>query len=205
MRIDGTGALVAGGASGLGEATVRALHAAGASVTIADLNAERGRRSRPSSATAPASARPTSPTPTPSRPRSTPPRRRRAACGSPSAAPGSAGPSGSPDARPARSGGVRDRDRGQPDRHLQRDAAGRGGDAGRRAAPSGERGVIINTASIAAYDGQIGQIAYSASKGGIVGMTLPAARDLAAPGSASARSRRVRSTRRCSGAARARA
>ncbi len=46
----------------------------------------------------------------------------------------------------------------------------------------GERGIIVNTASIAAYDGQIGQIAYSASKGGIVGMTLPAARDLAAVG-----------------------
>ncbi len=44
---------------------------------------------------------------------------------------------------------------------------------------SGERGVIINTASIAAFDGQIGQAAYSASKGGIVGMTLPIARDLA--------------------------
>jgi NAD(P)-dependent dehydrogenase (short-subunit alcohol dehydrogenase family) len=43
----------------------------------------------------------------------------------------------------------------------------------------GERGVIINTASVAAYDGQIGQAAYSASKGGIVGMTLPIARDLA--------------------------
>lgn len=43
----------------------------------------------------------------------------------------------------------------------------------------GDRGVIVNTASIAAYDGQVGQIAYSASKGGVVGMTLPAARDLA--------------------------
>ncbi|MBI4636725.1 MAG: 3-hydroxyacyl-CoA dehydrogenase [Candidatus Rokubacteria bacterium] len=43
----------------------------------------------------------------------------------------------------------------------------------------GERGVIINTASVAAFDGQIGQAAYSASKGGIVGMTLPVARDLA--------------------------
>jgi NAD(P)-dependent dehydrogenase (short-subunit alcohol dehydrogenase family) len=47
-------------------------------------------------------------------------------------------------------------------------------------APVGEeRGVIVNTASIAAYDGQIGQAAYSASKGGVVGMTLPIARDLA--------------------------
>jgi NAD(P)-dependent dehydrogenase (short-subunit alcohol dehydrogenase family) len=43
----------------------------------------------------------------------------------------------------------------------------------------GERGVIVNTASIAAFDGQIGQVSYSASKGGIVGMTLPIARDLA--------------------------
>ena len=47
---------------------------------------------------------------------------------------------------------------------------------------AGERGVIINTASVAAFDGQIGQVAYSASKGGIVGMTLPIARDLAKSG-----------------------
>ena len=46
----------------------------------------------------------------------------------------------------------------------------------------GERGVIVNTASIAAYDGQIGQIAYAASKAGVVGLTLPAARDLASIG-----------------------
>ena len=44
---------------------------------------------------------------------------------------------------------------------------------------TGERGVMISTASVAAYDGQIGQAAYSASKGGVVGMTLPIARDLA--------------------------
>ncbi|MBI1943681.1 MAG: 3-hydroxyacyl-CoA dehydrogenase [Betaproteobacteria bacterium] len=47
---------------------------------------------------------------------------------------------------------------------------------------SGERGVIVNTASVAAFDGQIGQAAYSASKGGVVGMTLPIARDLARNG-----------------------
>jgi NAD(P)-dependent dehydrogenase (short-subunit alcohol dehydrogenase family) len=46
----------------------------------------------------------------------------------------------------------------------------------------GERGVIVNTASVAAYDGQVGQAAYSASKGGVVGMTLPIARDLARSG-----------------------
>ncbi len=44
---------------------------------------------------------------------------------------------------------------------------------------NGQRGVVINTASIAAYDGQVGQIAYAASKGGVVGLTLPAVRDLA--------------------------
>lgn len=47
---------------------------------------------------------------------------------------------------------------------------------------TGERGVLINTASVAAFDGQIGQAAYSASKGGVVGMTLPIARDLAKTG-----------------------
>jgi NAD(P)-dependent dehydrogenase (short-subunit alcohol dehydrogenase family) len=49
-----------------------------------------------------------------------------------------------------------------------------------REAPLGEeRGVIVNTASIAAFDGQVGQMAYAAAKGGVVGLTLPAARDLA--------------------------
>ena len=48
--------------------------------------------------------------------------------------------------------------------------------------PDGARGVIVNTASIAAYDGQKGQVAYAASKGGVVGMTLPMARDLASTG-----------------------
>ena len=47
---------------------------------------------------------------------------------------------------------------------------------------SGERGAIVNMASVAAFDGQIGQASYSASKGGVVGMTLPIARDLSASG-----------------------
>ncbi|HEX8989345.1 MAG TPA: 3-hydroxyacyl-CoA dehydrogenase [Rhodocyclaceae bacterium] len=57
-------------------------------------------------------------------------------------------------------------------------------DAMAKAAPNeaGERGVIVNTASVAAFDGQMGQAAYAASKGGIVGMTLPIARDLARSG-----------------------
>lgn len=50
------------------------------------------------------------------------------------------------------------------------------------ASADGERGVLINTASVAAFDGQIGQVAYAASKGGVVGMTLPVARDLARSG-----------------------
>ncbi|MFF0223284.1 SDR family NAD(P)-dependent oxidoreductase [Streptomyces sp. NPDC004629] len=54
--------------------------------------------------------------------------------------------------------------------------------AGNTATDDGSRGVIVNTASIAAFDGQMGQVAYAASKGGIVGMTLPAARDLAQHG-----------------------
>ncbi|WP_068673266.1 3-hydroxyacyl-CoA dehydrogenase [Oceanobacillus sp. Castelsardo] len=54
--------------------------------------------------------------------------------------------------------------------------------SGNKPNENGERGVIINTASVAAFEGQIGQVAYSASKGGIVGMTLPIARDLASEG-----------------------
>ena len=53
-------------------------------------------------------------------------------------------------------------------------------DAGR--GPDGERGVIVNTASVAAYEGQVGQIAYAASTGGVAAMTLPMARDLASLG-----------------------
>jgi NAD(P)-dependent dehydrogenase (short-subunit alcohol dehydrogenase family) len=54
-----------------------------------------------------------------------------------------------------------------------------GGSNGTNGSDGEERGVIVNTASVAAFDGQIGQAAYSASKGGVVGMTLPIARDLA--------------------------
>src|SRR5438128_1855654 len=53
------------------------------------------------------------------------------------------------------------------------------GAAGARPLAGGERGVVVNTASVAAFDGQIGQAAYSASKGGVVAMTLPIARELA--------------------------
>ena len=158
-----------GGASGLGEATTRALAARGAAVTILDLTRSRagaGRRA--------------------GRAQLRPHRRDRrgrvqAAIGaarkdrrsvSPSTAPGSDGRS----ARSAKAGPrprvVRD-GHGQPGRHVQRPAAGRRRDGENEPGDDGERGVIVNTASIAAYDGQIGQIAYAASKGGVVGLTLP--------------------------------
>jgi NAD(P)-dependent dehydrogenase (short-subunit alcohol dehydrogenase family) len=54
--------------------------------------------------------------------------------------------------------------------------------AGNEPLESGERGIIVNTASVAAYDGQIGQVAYAASKGGVVSLTLPVARELARSG-----------------------
>ena len=73
--------------------------------------------------------------------------------------------------------------RDQPDRHVQLHPPGRHGDVARPSrSTSGERGAIVNMASVAAFDGQIGQASYSASKGGVVGMTLPVARDLSAVG-----------------------
>jgi NAD(P)-dependent dehydrogenase (short-subunit alcohol dehydrogenase family) len=95
-------------------------------------------------------------------------------------------------------------DRDQPDRHLRRDPAGRHRDVAQRARRHGERGAIVNMASVAAFDGQIGQAAYSSSKGGVVGMTLPVARDLAASASASTRSRPASSTPRSTARARGR-
>jgi NAD(P)-dependent dehydrogenase (short-subunit alcohol dehydrogenase family) len=70
--------------------------------------------------------------------------------------------------------------RDQPDRHDQRDPAA--AERMVRLEPLGEERGVINTASVAAFDGQIGQAAYSASKGGVVGMTLPIARDLSSMG-----------------------
>ena len=79
-------------------------------------------------------------------------------------------------------------------------------DAMAKAVPnaSGERGVIVNTASVAAFDGQIGQAAYSASKGGVVGMTLPSRATCRAMAFACAQSRPASSRRRCSWACRRR-
>jgi NAD(P)-dependent dehydrogenase (short-subunit alcohol dehydrogenase family) len=183
MRIDSAGALVSGGASGLGEATVRRLHDAGAHVVIADLNREKGEalaaelgdRARFHEANV------------------TDPDAVEAAVAAAAEA-----PAGLRIAVGCAGIGWAQRVTGKQGPHpldlfknvvevnlvgmfnLMRLAttAMNGNDAD----PEGERGLFVSTASIAAYDGQIGQIAYAASKAGIVGMTLPAARDLATRG-----------------------
>jgi NAD(P)-dependent dehydrogenase (short-subunit alcohol dehydrogenase family) len=177
MDIDGSSALVTGGASGLGEATVRALHAAGATVTIADVNAEKGealaaelglefvscdvREEEQVQAAVDRAA---------------------------------AGDGGLRIAVACAGTGWAQKVAGSKGPHplmpfeiivsinligtfnLLRLASS--AMIANEPSDDGERGVCIHTASIAAFDGQVGQIAYSASKGGVVGMTLPAARDL---------------------------
>ncbi|HKI67195.1 MAG TPA: SDR family NAD(P)-dependent oxidoreductase [Solirubrobacterales bacterium] len=184
MRIEGKGALVAGGASGLGEATARALHAAGAQVTIADLNAEKGEAlaselgERASFMAADVTDE-----------------EALAAAVERAAAAGEDGLRVSVCCagigwaeRVAHKGGPHNLEFFS--NVVKVNLIGTF-NALRLAAASmsanepdeeGERGVCVNTASIAAFDGQIGQIAYAASKGGIVGMTLPAARDMASRG-----------------------
>jgi 3-hydroxyacyl-CoA dehydrogenase / 3-hydroxy-2-methylbutyryl-CoA dehydrogenase len=183
MQIDGSAALVAGGASGLGEATVRELHARGARIVIADFNGDRGRAlaQELGQGVSFVKANVTDP-------------------GSVSAAVSAAAglPGGLRIAVCCAGIGWAERVAGRRGAHapepfarvidvnltgtfnVLRLAAQAMIDS--EPSPSGERGVCINTASIAAYDGQIGQIAYSASKGAIVGMTLPAARDMASAG-----------------------
>jgi NAD(P)-dependent dehydrogenase (short-subunit alcohol dehydrogenase family) len=177
MDISGSGALVVGGTPGLGAATVRHLHGAGAVVTVADVNAEQGRALADELGVA------------------------FVACDVREEDQVQA----AVDAAAEADGGLRISVCCAGTGWAQRTASSKGPHplmpfevliainlvgtfnvlrlaAQRMTAnepgPDGERGVCVNTASIAAYDGQVGQIAYSASKGGIVGMTLPAARDL---------------------------
>ncbi len=181
MQIEGQGALVAGGASGLGEATVRRLHAGGAEVVIADLNEEKGAALADELGARFIRADVTEPDQVQE----------------------------AVTAAAALAGGLRISVCCAGIGWAERVASNRGPHQLQpfetvirvnligtfnvlrlasaamletEPAASGERGVCINTASIAAFDGQIGQISYSASKGGIVGMTLPAARDLARSG-----------------------
>jgi 3-hydroxyacyl-CoA dehydrogenase/3-hydroxy-2-methylbutyryl-CoA dehydrogenase len=183
MQIKDSVALVAGGASGLGEATARRLHAGGASVVIADLNQDRGEAlagelgenasfvqadvtdaDAVQRAVDAASALPGG-------------LRIGVCCAGIGWAQRVAGPKG-PHALEPFETVIRVNLIGTFN-VLRLGAASM---IANEPGPSGERGVCINTASIAAFDGQIGQISYSASKGAIVGMTLPAARDLAVAG-----------------------
>ncbi len=178
MNIEGQAAIVVGGASGLGEATVRALHAAGALVTIADINPDKGEalatelglaftacdvrdENQVQAAVETAAASDAAGL------------RIAVCCAGTGWAQKLAGSKGPHPLLPFETivainliGTF----------NVLRFAA----TAMIAAEPlaDGERGVCVTTASIAAFDGQVGQIAYSASKGGVVGMTLPAARDL---------------------------
>jgi NAD(P)-dependent dehydrogenase (short-subunit alcohol dehydrogenase family) len=182
MRIEDASALVAGGASGLGAATVRALHAAGARVVICDLNPEKGEalaaelgerasfveanvmEEEPVAAAVEAAAADGG-------------LRISVCCAGIGWAQRTAGKQGPHDLEIFHN--VLKVNLIGTFNVLRLAAAAmvdNEPDAG------GERGVCVNTASIAAFDGQIGQVAYAASKGGIVGLTLPAARDLASRG-----------------------
>jgi len=183
VKIEGSSALVAGGASGLGEATTRALHERGANVTIADVNEEKGNALAGELGERAAFVR----------------------CdvsdeeGVSAAVEQAAQPADGLRISVSCAGvGWAERTASKRGPHqllpfetvlrinligtfnvLRFAAAAMNGN---EPVDGEERGVCINTASIAAFDGQIGQIAYSASKGGIVGLTLPAARDLAGRG-----------------------
>jgi NAD(P)-dependent dehydrogenase (short-subunit alcohol dehydrogenase family) len=183
MKIDGAVALVTGGASGLGEATIRRLAAAGARAVIVDRDAKKGEALarelgervvfQPTDVTAEADVKAAV-----ERAASMGPLRVAVSCAGVGWAARTVDKSGAPH-----------------DLELFKTVIGinlvgtfnvlrlaAAQMARSEPADDGERGVIVNTASVAAYDGQIGQIAYAASKSGVVGMTLPAARDLSAVG-----------------------
>jgi len=183
MDIEKAGAIVSGGASGLGEATVRRLHERGAVVTIADLNEEKGQAlvEELGEDASFVKADVTNEEEVQA------------------AVEAAAGVEGGLRISVACAGvGWPEKIAGKRGPHqllpfetvvrvnligtfnLLRFAAA--SMLGNEPREDGERGVCINTASIAAFDGQIGQVAYSASKGGVVGMTLPAARDLSSGG-----------------------
>jgi len=182
MNIEGAGALVSGGASGLGAATARRLHQAGAVVTIADVNPEKGEAlaaelgvpfvqcdvreeaevqvAVDKAAEAPGGLRIAVSC---------------AGTGIPIKVASSRGP------HPLEAFKVILDINLVGTFNLMRLAAFKMLSEN-EPNDEGERGVLINTASVAAFEGQIGQIAYSASKGGVVGMTITAARDLADKG-----------------------
>ena len=180
MEISGTAALVAGGASGLGEATARALAERGAHVVVADLNAEKGEALASEIGGSFAQTDVTDEEAV-------------------SAAVAKAADAGELRISVSCAGiGWAQRVTGKQGPHpldlfnnvvkvnligtfnVLRLAATAMNE--NEPLDTGERGVCINTASIAGYDGQIGQTAYASSKAGVIGLTLPAARDLASRG-----------------------
>ena len=183
MDVNGTAAIVSGGASGLGEATARALAAAGATVVIADLNEDGGKRVASETggvfartdvadeASVQAAVDAAAGTGAPLRVA--------VSCAGIGWAARTVGRDGTPHDLAAYQRVININLIGTF--NLMRIAAA----AIARTEPAdgdGQRGVIINTSSVAGIEGQTGQVAYSASKGGIIGMTLPAARDLSAIG-----------------------
>ncbi len=186
MKLDGCGAVVTGGASGLGEATARALAAQGVRVAIFDLNAEAGalvageiggvfcQVNVTDDASVDAGLA-----------------KARAAHGQERILVNCAGVGNAiKTASRGRDGEIRHFPTDAFDKIIQINLVGTFRCMSKSAAgmltletlPDNERGVIINTASVAAEDGQVGQAAYAASKGGIVSLTLPAARDLMSEG-----------------------
>ena len=174
MELNDIGALVAGGASGLGEATARELAARGASVTIADLNEERGAALAEEIGATFAKADVTDEAQVRAAVESARKLRLAVSCAGIGWAERTVKKDG-PAALAPFEAVVRVNLIGTFN-VLRLAAAAM---AGNEPDAEGERGAVVMTASIAAFDGQIGQTAYSASKGGVVGLTLPAARDLA--------------------------
>jgi NAD(P)-dependent dehydrogenase (short-subunit alcohol dehydrogenase family) len=183
MEINGAAALVTGGASGLGEATVRRLAAAGAEVTILDKNVERGEdlakelgggakfvsadvTNADQVAEAVALAGESAPL------------RIAVSCAGVGSAMRTINRDGTPHDFDVFNFVVNINLIGTFNVLRMAASAMSKTDV----LDNGERGVVVNTASIAAFDGQIGQLAYSASKGGVVALTLPAARDLSPVG-----------------------
>lgn len=174
MELNGIGALVAGGASGLGEATARKLAARGARVTVADLNQQDGQALAAELDGGFVRADVTHEAELQAAADAVEDLRFAVSCAGIGWAERTVG-LGGPAALAPFETVVRVNLVGTF--NVLRLAAG--AMAANEPDTEGERGAVVLTASIAAFDGQIGQAAYSASKGGVVGLTLPAARDLA--------------------------